>query len=90
VIVGGESSQGGAAGRPFDVAWAEAIREQCAAAGVAFFLKQLGSNPYEMMRQADGRPVRLSLTLADRHGGDPAEWPGPCRRELPRLRPVTA
>ena len=39
VIVGGES---GSQARPMDLAWARDIRDQCAEAGVAFFLKQLG------------------------------------------------
>jgi len=39
VIVGGES---GPRARPMDIAWARSIRQQCQAAQVAFFLKQLG------------------------------------------------
>ena len=39
VIVGGES---GSRARPMDLAWARDVRDQCAAAGVAFFMKQLG------------------------------------------------
>ena len=39
VIAGGES---GAGARPMDPAWARSIRDQCAAAGVPFFMKQLG------------------------------------------------
>lgn len=39
VIVGGES---GPQARPMHPAWARSIREQCAAAGVAFFFKQWG------------------------------------------------
>lgn len=41
VIVGGES---GVHARPFDINWARSIRDQCQKAGVAFFMKQLGSN----------------------------------------------
>jgi len=41
VIVGGES---GPRARPFDLEWARSIRDQCRRAGVAFFLKQLGSH----------------------------------------------
>jgi len=41
VIVGGES---GHKARPFDLAWARSLRDQCKAAGVAFFLKQLGAD----------------------------------------------
>ena len=39
VIVGGES---GPNARPMDLDWAEDLLEQCAKAGVPFFLKQLG------------------------------------------------
>ncbi|WP_223641225.1 DUF5131 family protein [Corallococcus sp. EGB] len=39
VIVGGES---GAKARPLDPEWVRSVREQCAAAGVAFFFKQWG------------------------------------------------
>jgi len=39
VIVGGES---GTQARPMDLEWARAIRDQCRAAGVAFFMKQVG------------------------------------------------
>jgi len=40
VIVGGESGPGA---RPMDLAWARSIVEQCKAAGVACFVKQLGA-----------------------------------------------
>lgn len=40
VIVGGES---GSKRRPFELAWAEDIRRQCEAAGVAFWFKQVGA-----------------------------------------------
>jgi protein gp37 len=42
VIVGGESGPGA---RPFEVAWARSTVEQCRAAGVPVFVKQLGSHP---------------------------------------------
>ena len=38
VIVGGESGPGA---RPMDLAWVRAIRDQCQAAGVPFFFKQM-------------------------------------------------
>jgi protein gp37 len=41
VIVGGES---GPRARPFDLAWARAIRDQCRDAGVPYFFKQTGAN----------------------------------------------
>lgn len=72
VIVGGES---GPLSRPFDLAWARDIREQCRRAGVAFFMKQLGANPVENGNQ---------LKLKDGHGGDWNEWPEDLRvREMP-------
>jgi protein gp37 len=42
VIVGGESGPGA---RPCRVEWLRSLRNQCAAAGVAYFLKQFGSAP---------------------------------------------
>jgi len=39
VIVGGESGPGA---RPMNPEWARALRDQCQAAGVAFFMKQMG------------------------------------------------
>lgn len=44
LIVGGES---GGKARPFDVAWARSLRDQCASNGAAFFMKQLGAKPVE-------------------------------------------
>lgn len=41
VIVGGESGLGA---RPMDLAWARSIVQQCKAAGVACFVKQLGAD----------------------------------------------
>jgi len=79
VIVGGEYGSGA---RPFDLAWARSIVDQCQAAGVPVFVKQLGALP--MFRDCDptGRCARGcqcfasgSKRLKDRKGGDPAEWP---------------
>lgn len=48
VIAGGESGPGA---RPCDVAWLRSLRDQCQAAAVPFFLKQLGADPYfEVLR----------------------------------------
>ncbi|WP_165253634.1 DUF5131 family protein [Paludisphaera soli] len=44
IVVGGESSQGGKEGRPFDVEWARSTVEQGRAAGTPVFVKQLGAN----------------------------------------------
>ncbi len=42
VICGGESGPGA---RPMDPDWARSARDQCQAAGVAFFMKQMGGHP---------------------------------------------
>ena len=72
VIVGGGSD---ALAQPFHVEWALRLREQCKAAGVVFFLKQLGKRPFHQGQE---------LALADEHGGDWNEWPRGWRvREVP-------
>jgi len=48
VIVGGESGPGA---RPCDVAWVRSIVEQCRAAGVPVFVKQLGARPIDSRRR---------------------------------------
>jgi len=74
VIVGGGSD---VLAEPFHVEWALDLHEQCKAAGVAFFLKQLGKNPH-----FENRP----LTLNDKHGGDWSEWAPDWRvREMPSV-----
>jgi len=52
VIVGGESGPGA---RPMKVEWVRQIREQCLAAGVAFFFKQWGGVNKKAGRELDGR-----------------------------------
>jgi len=75
IIVGGESAQGGAKARPFDIAWARSTVEQCKAAGVACFVKQLGS--WVVQEHA-------VFGVHDRAGADPAEWPEDLRvQEFP-------
>lgn len=63
VIQGGES---GPRARPFDLAWARALRDQCRAASVPYFLKQLGAQP---MMRAD--------SIEERRAGihPETEWP---------------
>lgn len=77
VIVGGES---GHYARPFHLAWARSIQGQCAGAGVAFFMKQLGTQPAVSSSEAAGArrrgmPGAWRLALASRSGDDPSEWP---------------
>ncbi len=74
VIVGGES---GGHAKVFDLAWVRDLRDHCVAEGKAFFMKQLGANPWQ-----DGERV----VLKDPHGGDWGEWPEDLRvREFPAL-----
>jgi len=72
VIVGGGSDT---LAEPFSVEWALELRNQCDAAFIPFFLKQLGRHPF-----SKNKP----LALADGHGGDWNEWPDEWRlRRLP-------
>ena len=84
VIAGGESGPGA---RPCHLDWLRSIRDQCAAAGVPFFLKQLGSNPHDTHLELTEPPSWASIRpLNDGHGrkkreGQPLdgrlhhEWP---------------
>jgi len=68
VIVGGESGPGA---RPCDIAWIRSAVEQCKAAWVPVFCKQMGS----VWAKANG---------ADSKGGDPSFWPADLQiREFP-------
>lgn len=44
VITGGESGNGA---RPYNVAWARQLRDECRKTGIAFFLKQMGAFPVD-------------------------------------------
>lgn len=79
VIVGGESGPGA---RPFNLAWARSLKNQCSAAGVAFFMKQMGTRPEETVIQ--DRMVK-QLRFKDPKAGDMNEWPEDLRiREFPK------
>ena len=79
VICGGESGMGA---RPFDLAWARSLRDQCKEAGVPFFMKQLGRRPEETVTAP--RDWQRAVPLKDKKGGDPAEWPEDLRiQEVP-------
>ena len=94
VIAGGES---GGRARPCRVEWVRSIVEQCKAAGVACFVKQLGAHPIdESTRDFRANPApgvhvsvksltsRLECHLIDKKGGDPDEWPEDLRiRQFP-------
>lgn len=69
VIVGGES---GPQARACNIEWIRSIVEQCKAADVACFVKQLGRHP-------------LGCKVRHPKGGDPDEWPEDLRvRQWPR------
>lgn len=91
VIAGGESGPGA---RPCDVAHLRSIVQQCKAAGVSVFVKQLGARPFDGYESGpimygdttiDIAEKEMWMELKDRKGGDPAEWPEDLRvREWPR------
>lgn len=90
IVVGGESGPGA---RPFDLAWARSTIEQCRAAGVPAFVKQIGSG-MRLHTHAHGRGAHVSdsdretyVIVRDRKGGDPTDWPEDLRvREYPEMR----
>jgi protein gp37 len=76
VVIGGESGKPRKKARPYDAQWARVLRDRCRAAGVSFFMKQLGSVAADR-----GRP----LTTRHYAGADPEEWPADLRvREYPQ------
>ena len=80
IVQGGESGPGA---RPFDLAWARKTRDQCKAAGVPWFCKQLGTAP-KLWKPGDAAP---HPRLRDPGGKDPAEWPEDLRvQQMPEVR----
>lgn len=80
VIVGGESGPGA---RPCQIEWVRSIVQQCQAARVPCFVKQLGS--LAVMYQPRPGTV-LEMPLKHTKGGDPSEWPEDLNvREFPCL-----
>lgn len=85
VIVGGESGPGA---RPCNVAWVRDIVRQCAEAGVACFVKQLGANVVQSWDDPSINPSTFAVKLKHPKGGDPAEWPEDLRvRQMPEVKP---
>jgi protein gp37 len=87
VIVGGESGPGA---RPCRVEWILSIVEQCKAAGVACFVKQVGSHPVARGASRgdhyEENDLRKLWRMIDKKGGDMAEWPEALRvREYPSI-----
>lgn len=85
IIVGGESGKNA---RPFDIAWARQTIEQCRAAEVACFVKQLGARPI-LSPQDQIRFIAAGLADSGRRdpkGGDMSEWLEDLRvREWPKV-----
>ena len=93
VIAGGES---GPNARPCDVAWIRSIVQQCQAANVPVFVKQLGARviaqetwcapgfpAFISLAAVSGPPFRVCLGLK---GSDPERWPEDIRvRQFPIL-----
>ncbi len=88
VVCGGES---GPNARPCHMEWLRSVKDQCQAAGVPCFIKQLGAVPYINDCQArtwtpDDRGRGRVTWPKSRKGNDPAEWPEDLRvREWPKL-----
>jgi protein gp37 len=84
VIVGGESGPGA---RPFDLAWGRSIIEQCKAAGVPVFVKQLGAKPFGSCLPNGCGLEPHSMKFKHSKAGDPNEWPDDLHvREFPTVR----
>ncbi|MCK9513099.1 MAG: phage Gp37/Gp68 family protein [Pigmentiphaga sp.] len=80
VIVGGESGPGA---RPCSVAWLREVVDQCHAADVPVFVKQLGAKPISRS-EADF----LATAGLDAKGGNWEAWPEDLRvREMPEPEP---
>jgi protein gp37 len=68
IIVGGESSHGA---RPMHPDWARSLRDQCVAAGVAFFFKQWGNwseIEYDHENPPGDKPRERYINAAGGHG----------------------
>lgn len=90
VIAGGESGRNV---RSCKLEWIRSIVGQCRAAGVACFVKQVGSRPIHEAGRIDGTWSHAMggyvkrWAHVDGKGGDPAEWPSDLRvREWPEDR----
>ncbi len=68
IICGGESGPGA---RPMDPVWARSLRDQCQAAGTAFFMKQWGEWHPDALRYTDtqGRSPPPSMRIGKRAAG---------------------
>lgn len=81
VVCGGES---GHKARPFDLHWARTLRDQCAAAGVPFFMKQMGAKPTTDHRTRPASEPSYITTMITAPGDNPNQWPEDLRvRQFP-------
>lgn len=89
-IIGGESGPGA---RPCNVEWIRSLKDQCQAAGIATWVKQLGARPIagsgEYVPNYGTCKYDLgphgTREILDRAGADPDEWPEDLRvQEWPR------
>ena len=70
IIIGGESHSLRTKAREFNVAWAMDTVRDCRAAGVAVFVKQLGSRPVYV-----GEAGKGDVAITHRKGETMSEWP---------------
>lgn len=87
VIIGGESGPGA---RPCDVGWIRSLLGQCADAGVAPFVKQIGAKPVTDYRtRPQSEPSYWTSLVRDKKGGAMPEWPEDLRvRQFPEVAHV--
>ena len=70
VIIGGESGPGA---RGCDLAWIDAIAQNCVDKNVPVFVKQLGAKPYQVYDRILGKTI--TWPISDRKGAIVAEFP---------------
>lgn len=70
IVVGGES---GPDARACSLDWLRGVVDQCRAADVPAFVKQLGGKPFHAAKHDGG--TSYFLPIKNRAGGDMAEWP---------------
>lgn len=86
VIVGGESTQGAPA-RPFSIGWARDAISHCRAAGVAVFVKQVGSNTpgWCLGNRPDGTSEEMNVDCQSWESGEGGQCPeGYCACRIDR------
>ena len=82
VIVGGESGPGA---RECNLDGIRSIVQQCKAADVPVFVKQLGARPVLWRKTKHVDKLKISISTNDRKGADPSEWPADLRvQEMPK------